>query len=98
MELGVQVLYFDSTSEVCDVCGVFDVLLEIGGDLPWRSRHSDKQEKKNMSDAEWRTAGDPTCWSMPCWLMPGKGTSSKGRAADWSEDPVVSGCATSSAS
>ena len=46
MELEVQVLYLDSTSVVCDVCGMFDVPLEIGGDLPWRSRRSDKHEKK----------------------------------------------------
>ena len=46
MELGVQVLYLDSALEVCDVRGMFDVPLEIGGDLPWRSRRSDKHEKK----------------------------------------------------
>ena len=45
VELGVQVLYLDSSSEVCDVCSMFDVLLEIGGDLPWMSRRSDKHEK-----------------------------------------------------
>ena len=46
MELGVQVLYLNSTSEVCDVHGVFNVPLEIGGDLSWRSHHSDKHKKK----------------------------------------------------
>jgi hypothetical protein len=46
--------------------------------------------KEKMNDAERRTVGDPTCWSMP-----GKGASSKGRDANWREDPVVSVWATS---